>query len=163
MRAGPNKTYTKHVEKIAAVISVYTGMLVYQQPVRGLVLRQVLLLLGHPFPKLRKLCAEQFYMQLLSYDELLPEDDETQDRITEILTTTVWDCENTEMQAILAARDEVCSLFSSKVPEYALKPGFFNDRQDAAIDYTDVYEEAFKSGGGKALDNYGALVNEMGF
>ena len=67
------------------------------------------------------------------------------------------------MEAILAARDEVCSLFGVKVPEYALKPGFFNDKQDNPVDYTDMYEEAFKGAGGKALDNYGALVNEMGF
>ena len=50
----------------------------------------VLFLLGHKYPKVRKVAAEKLYILLQTEDDLFPLSEEGLDQVLAILSETVW-------------------------------------------------------------------------
>uniref|UniRef100_A0A672ZTT7 Tubulin-specific chaperone D n=1 Tax=Sphaeramia orbicularis TaxID=375764 RepID=A0A672ZTT7_9TELE len=79
---------SKDISKLRACISVFCGLIQFQGNVRKKVLSQLLMLLCHSFPVIRKTTASQMYEMVLTYDDVI--DPEVLDDAMTILSDTNW-------------------------------------------------------------------------
>ncbi|XP_076000316.1 tubulin-specific chaperone D [Genypterus blacodes] len=79
---------SKNVSKLRACIAVFCGLIQFQGDVRKEVLIQLLMLLCHPYPVVRKVAAGQMYEMLLTYDDVI--DPEVLDDVVTLLSDTDW-------------------------------------------------------------------------
>lgn len=80
---------SRDVAKLRACINVFCGLIQFQGDVRKKVLTQLLMLLCHPFPVIRKTTASQMYEMLLTYDDVI--EPEVLDDIMASLSDTNWE------------------------------------------------------------------------
>uniref|UniRef100_A0A8K9XXV8 Tubulin-specific chaperone D n=1 Tax=Oncorhynchus mykiss TaxID=8022 RepID=A0A8K9XXV8_ONCMY len=79
---------SKDTQKLRSAIAVFCGLIQFQGEVRKKVLFQLLLLLCHPFPVIRKTTASQVYEMLLTYDDVI--DPDVMDDVMTSLSDTNW-------------------------------------------------------------------------
>ena len=85
-------------------------------------LKFLMLLLAHPFPKIRKYVADQLYIALLSNDEIVEKDEEV-DNASDMLLNTAWDGEiegpEEGMQGVRERRNELAEKMGVALSEKA--------------------------------------------
>uniref|UniRef100_A0A8C3SV97 Tubulin-specific chaperone D n=1 Tax=Chelydra serpentina TaxID=8475 RepID=A0A8C3SV97_CHESE len=108
---------SKDIQKLRSSIAVFCGMIQFQGDMREKVLFQLLLLLCHPFPVIRKTTASQVYEMLITYSDIV--DPDILDVVMTVLSDTNWDA---ELPVVREKRNYLCDLM--KVP----KPQLVNPR-----------------------------------
>ncbi|KAI6660085.1 Tubulin-specific chaperone D [Oopsacas minuta] len=104
---------TKDVKRVLASIDVFCGLLQFQGQVQTKVLSHMMDLLCHPiFPRARKIAAEQLYLTLITYEELMSPD--VVDEVNQILSDTLWNI--LEDRDLTQPRDRLCELFNLPIP-----------------------------------------------
>ena len=111
--------------------------------IRRAVLQSLLLLLGHRYPKVRKVVAEQFYSASLIVDDVIPA--ESLESVLRLLSETAWDGQRA---AAKTARDQLFPLLG--VPKPAVKAPAQAGKKKKRADQGQSYE-------------YAALVREVGY
>ncbi|XP_041634240.1 tubulin-specific chaperone D [Cheilinus undulatus] len=106
----------KDISKLQACISVFCGLIQFQGDVRKKVLSQLLMLLCHPFPVIRKTTASQMYEMLLYYDDVI--DPEVLDEVTTILSDTNWE---SDVATVRTHRNQLCDLLGVPKPQIIAK------------------------------------------
>uniref|UniRef100_A0A7N6ARU5 Tubulin-specific chaperone D n=1 Tax=Anabas testudineus TaxID=64144 RepID=A0A7N6ARU5_ANATE len=79
---------SKDISKLRGCIAVFCGLIQFPGEVRKKVLSQLLILLCHSFPVLRKTTASEMYEMLLTYDDVV--DPEVLDDVMTLLSDTNW-------------------------------------------------------------------------
>ncbi|XP_053566294.1 tubulin-specific chaperone D [Bombina bombina] len=104
---------SKDVQKLRSSIAVFCGLIQFPGEARKKVLFQLMLLVCHPFPIIRKTTASQVYEMLLTYDDVL--DPDIVDEVLAVLSDTNWD---TDLRIVREQRNYLCDLM--KVPKPTL-------------------------------------------
>ncbi|KAM8945698.1 tubulin-specific chaperone D [Pelodytes ibericus] len=107
---------TKDVQKLRSSISVFCGLIQFPGEIRKKILFQLLLLLCHPFPIIRKTTASQFYEMLLTYDDVI--DPEILDDVMSVLSDTNWDA---DLPSVRQKRNYLCDLMKVSKPTLVSK------------------------------------------
>ncbi|KAK7799827.1 hypothetical protein U0070_006809 [Myodes glareolus] len=107
---------SKDVQKLQSSIAVLCGMVQFNGDVRQKVLLQLFILLGHPFPVIRKATASQLYEMVLTYSDLV--DADVLDEVMSVLSDTVWDA---ELPVVRGQRNHLCDLLGVPRPQLATK------------------------------------------
>lgn len=108
---------SKDIQKLRSSIAVLCGMVQFSGDVRKKVLLQLFLLLGHPFPVIRKSTASQVYEMVLTYSDLV--DAEVLDEVMSVLSDTAWD---SELPVVRGQRNHLCDLLGVPRPQLVPKP-----------------------------------------
>ncbi|XP_036159520.1 tubulin-specific chaperone D isoform X2 [Myotis myotis] len=108
---------SKDVQKLRSSIAVFCGMAQFPGGVRRKVLLQLLLLLCHPFPVIRKTTASQVYEMLLTYSGVVGAD--VLDEVMAVLSDTAWDL---ELLLVRGHRNRLCDLLGVPRPQLVPKP-----------------------------------------
>ncbi|EHB09375.1 Tubulin-specific chaperone D [Heterocephalus glaber] len=106
---------SKNTQKLRSSIAVLCGMVQFCGDVRRKVLLQLMLLLCHPFPVIRKTTASQVYEMVLTYSGVVSTD--VLDEVMAVLSDTVWDA---ELPVAREQRNRLCDLLG--VPQPQLVP-----------------------------------------
>ncbi|CAG5136570.1 unnamed protein product [Candidula unifasciata] len=99
-------------QKIMAGADVYCGMLQFEGSPRTRSLTQLMVLLCHRYPRVRKTTADKLYEALLTYDDAVPEENSAE--VMAILSDTIWDTQ--ELAEIREKRNTLCDLLGIKRP-----------------------------------------------
>ncbi|XP_048222175.1 tubulin-specific chaperone D [Perognathus longimembris pacificus] len=108
---------SKDIQKLRASIAVLCGMVQFHGDVRNKVLLQLLLLLCHPFPVIRKAAASQLYEMVLMYSGVVSDD--AVDEVMLVLSDTAWDA---KLPAVREQRNRLCDLLAVPRPQLVPKP-----------------------------------------
>ncbi|XP_050962035.1 tubulin-specific chaperone D [Labeo rohita] len=95
---------SKDVQKLLSSIAVFCGMVQFQGDVRKKVLVQLLMLLCHSFPVIRKTTASQVYEMLLTYDDVI-DDDQVLADVMASLSDTNWE---SDIATVRTHRNQLC-------------------------------------------------------
>uniref|UniRef100_A0A671T5A9 Tubulin-specific chaperone D n=1 Tax=Sinocyclocheilus anshuiensis TaxID=1608454 RepID=A0A671T5A9_9TELE len=95
---------SKDVQKLLSCIAVFCGMVQFKGDVREKVLVQLLMLLCHPFPVIRKMTASQVYEMLLTYDDVI-DDDQVLADVMASLSDTNWE---SDIATVRTHRNQLC-------------------------------------------------------
>ncbi|XP_014442175.1 tubulin-specific chaperone D [Tupaia chinensis] len=109
---------SKDVQKLRSGVAVFCGMVQFCGDVRRKVLLQLLLLLCHPFPLIRKTTASQVYETLLTYSDVVGAD--VLGEVMAVLSDTAWDA---DLPAVRGQRNRLCDLLGVPRPQLVAKPG----------------------------------------
>ncbi|XP_030646101.1 tubulin-specific chaperone D [Chanos chanos] len=107
---------SKDVQKLRSCTAVFCGMIQFQGDVRKKVLLQLLMLLCHPFPVIRKNTASQVYEMLLTYDDVI--DAMVLDEVMTSLSDTNWE---SDMDTVRNHRNQLCDLLGVPRPTLVAK------------------------------------------
>ncbi|XP_018612847.2 tubulin-specific chaperone D [Scleropages formosus] len=107
---------SKDVEKLRSSIAVFCGLIQFQGEVRKKVLFQLLLLLCHPYPVIRKTTASQVYEMLLMYDDVI--DPAVMDEVMTELSDTNWEG---DLTMVRSHRNQLCDLLGVQRPTVVAK------------------------------------------
>ncbi|XP_064170432.1 tubulin-specific chaperone D [Anguilla rostrata] len=107
---------SKDVQKLRSSITVFCGMIQFQGEIRKKVLFQLLLLLCHPFPVIRKATASQMYEMLLTYDDVI--DPSVLDDVMTQLSDTNWE---EDLSAVRNYRNQLCDWLGVQRPAMLAK------------------------------------------
>uniref|UniRef100_A0A7N8XH42 Tubulin-specific chaperone D n=1 Tax=Mastacembelus armatus TaxID=205130 RepID=A0A7N8XH42_9TELE len=88
----------------------FCGLIQFQGEVRKKVLSQLLMLLCHPFPMIRKTTASQMYEMLLTYDDVI--DPVVLDDVMTLLSDA-----NCDMETVRANRNQICDWLGVPRPQ----------------------------------------------
>ncbi|CAG01098.1 unnamed protein product, partial [Tetraodon nigroviridis] len=102
---------TKDISKLHASVALFSGLLQFQGEVRKKVLNQLLMLLCHSFPVIRKLTASQMYKTLLTYDVLEPE---VMEEVVTLLSDTNWE---SDLATVRTFRNQLCDWLEVPRPQ----------------------------------------------
>ncbi|KAM4717640.1 tubulin-specific chaperone D [Anableps anableps] len=94
---------SKNVAKLRACIYVYCGLIQFQGDVRKKVLSQLLLLLCHSFPVIRKATSSEMYEMLLTYNDVT--DPDVLDDVLTLLSDTQWE---SDLATVRTHRNQLC-------------------------------------------------------
>lgn len=108
---------SKDVQKLRSSVAVFCGMVQFPGGVRKKVLLQLLLLLCHPFPVIRKTTASQLYEMVLTYSDVV--DADVLDEVVAVLGGTAWDA---ELPLVRSQRNRLCDLLGVPRPQLVRKP-----------------------------------------
>ncbi|XP_070704399.1 tubulin-specific chaperone D [Pempheris klunzingeri] len=106
----------KDISKLRACISVFCGLIQFQGEVRKKVLSQLLMLLCHSFPVIRKTTASQMYEMLLTYDDVI--DPEVLDDVMTLLSDTNWE---SDLATVRTHRNQLCDWLGVPRPQPVAK------------------------------------------
>ncbi|KAM3921962.1 tubulin-specific chaperone D [Leptodactylus fuscus] len=106
---------SKDIQKLRSSTALFCGLIQFPGEIRKKVLFQLLLLMCHPFPVVRKSTASEVYEMLITYDDVI--DAEILDEVMTVLSDTSWDDELTHVRE---QRNFLCDLL--KVPKPTLVP-----------------------------------------
>ncbi|XP_002723088.2 tubulin-specific chaperone D isoform X1 [Oryctolagus cuniculus] len=109
---------SRDVQKLRSVTAVFCGMVQFRGDVRKKVLLQLLLLLCHPFPVIRKSTASQVYEMVLTYSDVVGVD--VLEEVMAVLSDTAWEA---ELPVVRGQRNRLCDLLSVPRPQLVSKPG----------------------------------------
>nr|XP_045015131.1 tubulin-specific chaperone D [Jaculus jaculus] len=109
---------SKDIQKLRSSIAVLCGMVYFCGDVRKKVLLQLLLLLCHPFPVIRKTTASQVYEMVLTSSDAV--DIDVLEEVMAVLNDTAWDG---EISVVRGQRNRLCDLFGVPRPQLVPKPG----------------------------------------
>uniref|UniRef100_A0A672ZUY0 Tubulin folding cofactor D n=1 Tax=Sphaeramia orbicularis TaxID=375764 RepID=A0A672ZUY0_9TELE len=107
---------SKDISKLRACISVFCGLIQFQGNVRKKVLSQLLMLLCHSFPVIRKTTASQMYEMVLTYDDVI--DPEVLDDAMTILSDTNWE---DDIPTVRTHRNQLADLLQVPRPQVIAK------------------------------------------
>uniref|UniRef100_A0A8C3XTC1 Tubulin-specific chaperone D n=1 Tax=Chelydra serpentina TaxID=8475 RepID=A0A8C3XTC1_CHESE len=107
---------SKDIQKLRSSIAVFCGMIQFQGDMREKVLFQLLLLLCHPFPVIRKTTASQVYEMLITYSDIV--DPDILDVVMTVLSDTNWDA---ELPVVREKRNYLCDLMKVPKPQLVSK------------------------------------------
>ncbi|KAJ8384713.1 hypothetical protein AAFF_G00199190 [Aldrovandia affinis] len=102
---------SKDVQKLRSSVTVFCGLIQFQGEVRKKVLFQLLLLLCHPFPVIRKATASQMYEMLLTYDDVI--DPAVMDDVMTLLSDANWE---EDLSIVRAHRNQLCDWLGVQRP-----------------------------------------------
>ncbi|XP_011371946.1 tubulin-specific chaperone D isoform X1 [Pteropus vampyrus] len=108
---------SKDVQKLRSSVAVFCEMVQFPGGVRKKVLLQLLLLLCHPFPVVRKTTASQLYEMVLTYSDAV--DADVLDEVVAVLGGTAWDA---ELPLVRSQRNRLCDLLGVPRPQLVPKP-----------------------------------------
>ncbi|KAG7317357.1 hypothetical protein KOW79_019655 [Hemibagrus wyckioides] len=103
-------------KKLRSCISVYCGLIQFEGDVRKKVLVQLMLLLGHPYPVIRKTTAAQMYEMLLTYDDVV--DAAVLDDVMTVLSDSNWE---SELSVVRTYRNQLCDWLGVPRPSLVAK------------------------------------------
>ncbi|XP_056262068.1 tubulin-specific chaperone D isoform X2 [Pseudoliparis swirei] len=106
----------KDISKLRACISVFCGLIQFPGEVRKRVLSQLLMLLCHTFPVIRKTTASQMYEMLLTYDDVI--DPEVLDDVMTLLSDANWE---SDLATIRPQRNQLCDWLGVARPQAVTK------------------------------------------
>lgn len=95
---------SREVQKLLSCIAVFCGMVQFQGDVRKKILVQLLILLCHPFPVIRKTTASQVYEMLLTYDDVI-DDEQVLTDVMAVLSDTNWE---NDIATVRTQRNQLC-------------------------------------------------------
>ncbi|KAH9512990.1 hypothetical protein Btru_035542 [Bulinus truncatus] len=104
-------------QKLMAGADVYCDLLQFEGSPRKKSLAQLMMLLCHKYPRVRKTTSNKLYEALLTYDEVVPEEN-TAD-VMAVLSETSWD--SLDMNDIRNKRNTLCQLLDIKAPVFVKK------------------------------------------
>ncbi|KAM7371735.1 hypothetical protein PAMP_008946 [Pampus punctatissimus] len=107
---------SKDISKLRACVSVFCGLIQFQGEVRKKVLSQLLMLLCHSFPVIRKTTAGQMYEMLLTYDDVI--DPEVLDDVMTLLSDTNWE---SDLATVRTHRNQLCDWLGVPKPQVVAK------------------------------------------
>uniref|UniRef100_A0A3P9JW99 Tubulin-specific chaperone D n=1 Tax=Oryzias latipes TaxID=8090 RepID=A0A3P9JW99_ORYLA len=107
---------SKDISKLCACVCVFCGLIQFQGKVRKRVLSQLLLLLCHPFPVIRKTTANQMYEMLLTYDDII--DAEILEDVMTCLSDTNW---LSDLAIVRTHRNQLCDWLEVPRPQLVAK------------------------------------------
>ncbi|XP_064378527.1 tubulin-specific chaperone D [Dromaius novaehollandiae] len=107
---------SKDIRKLRSSIGVFCGLIQFQGDMREKVLFQLLLLLCHPFPLIRKTTASQVYEMLITYSDVV--DPAIVDEVMTILSDTNWEA---ELMLVREKRNYLCDLLKVPRPQLVSK------------------------------------------
>ncbi|KAK5913976.1 hypothetical protein CgunFtcFv8_008450 [Champsocephalus gunnari] len=107
---------SKVIAKLSVSISVFCGLIQFQGEVRKRVLAQLLMLLCHSFPVIRKTTASQMYEMLLTYEDVI--DPEVLDDVTTLLSDANWE---SDLETVRAHRNQLCDWLKVSQPRKITK------------------------------------------
>ncbi|KAG7460255.1 hypothetical protein MATL_G00219380 [Megalops atlanticus] len=107
---------SKDIQKLRSSITVFCGLIQFQGEVRKKVLFQLLLLLCHPFPVIRKTTASQVYEMLLTYDDVI--DPSVMDEVMTQLSDTNWEA---DLSVVRTYRNQLCDWLGVQRPTLVAK------------------------------------------
>ncbi|XP_070958817.1 tubulin-specific chaperone D-like [Oncorhynchus clarkii lewisi] len=107
---------SKDTQKLRSAIAVFCGLIQFQGEVRKKVLFQLLLLLCHPFPVIRKTTASQVYEMLLTYDDVI--DPDVMDDVMTSLSDTNWE---EDVATVRTHRNQLCDWLGVQKPQLVAK------------------------------------------
>ncbi|XP_046532378.1 tubulin-specific chaperone D isoform X2 [Equus quagga] len=108
---------SRDVQKLRSSIGVFCGMVQFPGEVRRKALLQLLLLLCHPFPMIRKTTASQVYEMVLTYGDVVGAG--VLDEVMAVLSSTAWDA---ELPLVRGQRNRLCDLLGVPRPQLVPKP-----------------------------------------
>ncbi|XP_041362453.1 tubulin-specific chaperone D-like [Gigantopelta aegis] len=91
--------------KLMAAADVLTELLQFREETKRLSLSSLMILLCHKYPRVRKSTANKLYEALVTYDDIVPENE--LDNVMTILSDTNWDTSIDEVRPI---RNKVCDI-----------------------------------------------------
>eukprot|EP00066_Takifugu_rubripes_P002691 XP_003964773.1 PREDICTED: tubulin-specific chaperone D [Takifugu rubripes] len=106
---------TNGISKLRTTVALFNGLLQFKGELRKSVLTQLLMLLCHSYPMIRKLTASEMYNTLLTYDVLDPE---VVEEVLVLLSETDWEA---DLTTVRASRDQVCDLLGVPRPQLMAK------------------------------------------
>uniref|UniRef100_A0A8C2EIP5 Tubulin-specific chaperone D n=1 Tax=Cyprinus carpio TaxID=7962 RepID=A0A8C2EIP5_CYPCA len=95
---------SKDVQKLLSCVAVFCGMVQFKGDVRQKVLVQLLMLLCHPFPVIRKTTASQVYEMFLTYDDVI-DDEQVLADVMASLSDTNWE---SDIATVRTHRNQLC-------------------------------------------------------
>ncbi|MBN3310433.1 TBCD protein, partial [Amia calva] len=107
---------SKDIQKLRSSISVFCGLIQFPGDVRKKVLFQLMLLLCHPFPVVRKTTASQVYEMLLTYDDVI--DLAVLDDVMALLSDINWE---SDLATVRTHRNQLCDLLGIQKPTVVTK------------------------------------------
>ncbi|KAM3598938.1 uncharacterized protein V6R79_024426 [Siganus canaliculatus] len=107
---------TKHVAKLLACVSLLCGLVQFQGEVRKKILSQLLILLCHSFPVIRKATAGQLYEVLLAFNDDI--DEEALDDVMTLLSDTNWE---SDLDTVRTYRNQLCDWLGVPRPRMIAK------------------------------------------
>ncbi|KAM4531066.1 tubulin-specific chaperone D [Odontesthes bonariensis] len=107
---------SRDVSKLRACIAVFSGLVQFQGEVRKKVLSQLLLLLCHSFPVIRKTTASQMYEMLITYEDVI--DPEVLDDVMTLLSDTNWE---SDIATVRTHRNQLCDWLGISRPQLVAK------------------------------------------
>uniref|UniRef100_A0A8C1N149 Tubulin-specific chaperone D n=1 Tax=Cyprinus carpio TaxID=7962 RepID=A0A8C1N149_CYPCA len=93
---------SKDVQKLLSCVAVFCGMVQFKGDVRQKVLVQLLMLLCHPFPVIRKTTASQVYEMFLTYDDVIDDEQVLADVMASLSDT------NCDIATVRTHRNQLC-------------------------------------------------------
>lgn len=108
---------SKDVQKLLSSIAVFCGMVQFKGDVRKKVLVQLLMLLCHPFPVIRKTTASQVYEMLLTYDDVI-DDGQVLADVMASLSDTNWE---SDIATVRTHRNQLCEWLGVPRPTLVAK------------------------------------------
>ncbi|XP_072531302.1 tubulin-specific chaperone D [Salminus brasiliensis] len=103
-------------KKLRSCIAVYCGLIQFQGDVRKKVLSQLMILLGHRFPLMRKVTATHVYEMLLTYDDVV--DGAVLDDVMAVLSDTDWE---EDLSTVRIHRNQICDWLGVPQPTIPAK------------------------------------------
>ncbi|KAK5609857.1 hypothetical protein CRENBAI_016604 [Crenichthys baileyi] len=103
---------SRDVAKLRACVDVFCGLIQFQGDVRKKVLSQLLLLLCHPFPVIRKTTSSEMYEMLLTYDDIT--DPDVLDDVMTLLSDTEWE---SDLTTVRTHRNQLCDWLGVPRPQ----------------------------------------------
>ncbi|XP_043956093.1 tubulin-specific chaperone D [Gambusia affinis] len=94
---------SRNVAKIRACIYVYCGLIQFEGDVRKKVLSQLLMLLCHAFPIIRKTTSAEMYEMLLTYNDVA--DPDVLEDVLNLLSDTQWE---SDLDTVRERRNQLC-------------------------------------------------------
>ncbi|KAK7003235.1 tubulin-specific chaperone D [Biomphalaria glabrata] len=104
-------------QKLMAGADVFCDLLQFDGSPRKKSLNQLMMLLCHKYPRVRKTTANKLYEALLTYDEVVPP--ENTGDVMAVLSETSWDV--LDMNDIREQRNRLCELLHIKAPVFVKK------------------------------------------
>ena len=130
---------TSDFVKVVTSIPVFVALLAISS-LRGDVVSSVLLLLTHPWPRIRSLTAQQVFEFVIATPSFV--DDTKFETLSEVLSVTQWDG---ELELLNEGLGRLCAVLDATLPTRTLNSTIV-DREDEDTDF-----------------GYDALVNEVGY
>lgn len=96
---------------------MFCGLVQFPGDVRKKVLVQLLMLLCHPFPLIRKTTASQVYEMLLTYDDVI-EDEQVLADVMASLSDTNWE---SDIATVRSHRNQLCDWLGVPKPTLVAK------------------------------------------
>ncbi|KAJ7989966.1 hypothetical protein DPEC_G00309950 [Dallia pectoralis] len=107
---------SKDVQKLRSGIAVFCGLIQFQGKIQKKVLFQLMLLLCHTFPVIRKVTASQMYEMFLTYDDVI--DPSVMDNVMSLLSDTNWE---DDIATVRPHRNQLCDWLGVAKPQVVAK------------------------------------------